>query len=83
MLSLALNKWAQVLLIKLWPAEFKFQQKNWFLIILFLVISFYKTGLNISNVIYQEHTCHKLWTKICEIRQNFKGNLTKNCATIS
>ena len=25
------------------------------------------------------HTCHKLWTKICEIRQNFKGDLTKFC----
>ena len=25
------------------------------------------------------HTCHKLWTKICEIRQNFKGDLTKIC----
>ena len=25
------------------------------------------------------HTCHKLWTKICEIRQNVKGDLTKFC----
>ena len=25
------------------------------------------------------HTCHKLWTKICEIRQNFKWDLTKFC----
>ena len=25
------------------------------------------------------HTCHKLWTKICEIRQNFTGDLTKFC----
>ena len=25
------------------------------------------------------HTCHKLWTKICETRQNFKGDLTKFC----
>ena len=25
------------------------------------------------------HTCHKLWIKICEIRQNFKGDLTKFC----
>ena len=23
------------------------------------------------------HICHKLWTKICEIRQNFKRDLTK------
>ena len=23
------------------------------------------------------HTYYKLWTKICEIRQNFKGDLTK------
>ena len=25
------------------------------------------------------HTCHKLWTKICEIWQKFKGDLTKCC----
>ena len=25
------------------------------------------------------HTCHKLGTKICEIRQNFKGDLTYFC----
>ena len=23
--------------------------------------------------------CQKLWTKICEVRQNFKGDLTKFC----
>ena len=28
-----------------------------------------------------DHTCHKLWTKICEIRQNFKEDLTKFCET--
>ena len=25
------------------------------------------------------YTCHKLWTKICGIRQHFKGDLTKFC----
>ena len=25
------------------------------------------------------HTCHKLWTEICEIRKNFKGDLIKFC----
>ena len=25
------------------------------------------------------HTCHKLWTEICEINQNFKGDLIKFC----
>ena len=25
------------------------------------------------------HTCHKLWTKMCEIRQNFKRDLIKFC----
>ena len=25
------------------------------------------------------HTCHKLWTEICEIRQIFKGELIKFC----
>ena len=24
-------------------------------------------------------TCHKLWTEICEINQNFKGDLIKLC----
>ena len=28
---------------------------------------------------HPRHTCHKLWTKICEIRTNFKGDLTKFC----
>ena len=28
---------------------------------------------------YYSHTCHKLWTKICEIRQKFMGDLTKFC----
>ena len=32
-----------------------------------------------KNNISSKHTCHKLWTKICEIRQNFKGDLTKYC----
>ena len=26
-----------------------------------------------------QHTCHKLWTEICEIRQIFKGDLIKFC----
>ena len=34
---------------------------------------------NIYHDILCVHTCHKLWTKICEIRQNFKGDLTKFC----
>ena len=25
------------------------------------------------------HTCHKLWTEICEINQNFKEDLIKFC----
>ena len=25
------------------------------------------------------HTCHKLWTEICEIRQIFKGDFIKFC----
>ena len=25
------------------------------------------------------HTCHNLWTEICEIRQLFKGDLMKFC----
>ena len=34
--------------------------------------------IRINQVIYS-HTCHKLWTKICEIRQKFKRDLTKFC----
>ena len=25
------------------------------------------------------HTCHKLWNEICEINQNFKGDLINFC----
>ena len=27
----------------------------------------------------KSHKCHKLWTEICEINQNFKGDLIKFC----
>ena len=40
------------------------------------------TSLTIQNVLREDsdqHTCHKLWTKSCEMRQNFKGDLTKFC----
>ena len=36
-----------------------------------------KTGFKVF--VNLSHTCHKLWTKICEIRQNFMGDLTKFC----
>ena len=39
-----------------------------------------KTQIRLTRHIYQ--TCHKLWTiwtEICEIRQNFKGDLMKFC----
>ena len=26
-----------------------------------------------------KHTCHMLWTEICEIRQSFKGDLIQFC----
>ena len=29
------------------------------------------------------HTCHKLWAEICEIRQNFKGDLIKFCEILT
>ena len=29
------------------------------------------------------HTCHKLWTKICEIRKKFKGDLIKFCESFT
>ena len=32
-----------------------------------------------ESFIWNVHTCHKRWTKICEVRQNFKGDLTKFC----
>ena len=33
-------------------------------------------SLTISKFI-DAHTCHNLWTEICEIRQIFKGDLIK------
>ena len=35
------------------------------------------SGFSRTRVKY--HTCHNLWTKICEIRQNIEGDLTKFC----
>ena len=32
-----------------------------------------------KNFTIQNHTCHKLWIKICVIRQIFKGDLIKFC----
>ena len=29
------------------------------------------------------HTCHNLWTEICEIRQIFKGDLIKFCENLT
>ena len=29
------------------------------------------------------HTCHKLWIEICEINQNFKGDLIKFCEIVT
>ena len=26
---------------------------------------------------HRQHTCHKLWTEICEINQNYKGDVIK------
>ena len=44
---------------------------------------FFKIGHSLSGLGFQHlprghaHTCHRLWTKICEIRQVFKGDLIK------
>ena len=32
----------------------------------------------IENIM-RSHTCHTLWTEICEINQTFKGDLIKFC----
>ena len=44
------------------------------------------TGLSESTLVKMPHcwksnvhTCHKLWTESCEIKQNFKGDLIKFC----
>ena len=29
------------------------------------------------------HTCHKLWTEICEVWQIFKGDLIKFCEILT
>ena len=33
----------------------------------------------VFELIRFDHTCHKLWTEICEIRQIFKRDLIKFC----
>ena len=35
-------------------------------------------GLSMQQISWK-HTCHKLWTEICEMRQIFKGDLIKFC----
>ena len=46
-------------------------------------LSSFTRGLHclLRSVCPTTHTCLKLWTKICETRQNFKGDLTKFCET--
>ena len=39
--------------------------------------------MNISASFSLIHTCHKLWTEICEIRQIFKGDLIKFCEILT
>ena len=40
-----------------------------------VLFSDYRLSINVIMF----HVCHKLWTKFCEIRQNFMGDLTKFC----
>ena len=46
-----------------------------------LPLHLFDLGLTSLSTIFQSYSdgCHWLWTKICEIRQNFKGDLTKFC----
>ena len=32
-----------------------------------------------ETTMIDKHTCHELWTEICEIRQIFKGDLIQFC----
>ena len=43
-----------------------------------LTVSYFENMNYFSCLI---HTCHKLWTEICEIRQIFKGDSIKFCET--
>ena len=33
----------------------------------------------LNSDLLKAHTCHKLWTEICEMRQIFMGDLIKLC----
>ena len=44
-----------------------------------LQVFFGWVGGRFQNGLLLGHTCHKLWNIICEIRQKFKGDLTKLC----
>ena len=45
-----------------------------------MICTNYKNLRPTSNIRHSYvNTCHKLWTKICEIRQNFKGDSTEFC----
>ena len=35
--------------------------------------------VSLTSAFNIHHTCHKLWTRICEIRQNFKGDSINFC----
>ena len=46
--------------------------------------TFYYSSLSSDAVHWNTaHTCHKLWTEICEVRQNFKWDLIKFCETFT
>ena len=76
------------ILVNVWPmlALFRGVDLGWFCYGLGGISHDVKSQLivisgNLTAVRYRDdvHTCHKLWTKICEIRQKFKGDLTKFC----
>ena len=48
----------------------------------FLVI-FRRFAPNSSFVLRDYHTCHKLWTEICEVCPIFKGDLIKICESLT
>ena len=48
----------------------------------FLVI-FRRFAPNSSFVLNDYHTCHKLWTEICEVCPIFKGDLIKICESLT
>ena len=58
-----------------------FQKRTFSEIVHLFTITQYWSGVSMVNATH--HTCHKLWTEICEIRQIFKWDFMKFCESFT